>query len=291
MRDFHSILDQDVKGKRLLVRADLNVPLINQTVSDATRIKRFASGIRPLLERGARLIILTHLGRPKNGPETHFSVEQLIPSLEAALPCAVQFASSCIGSEAETKANALQDGEVLLCENVRFDAGEESNALTFAKALSKLGDLYVNDAFSCAHRAHASTSAIASLLPAYAGPLLMEELDALSSALEAPQSPAIAIVGGAKVSSKIAVLKNLVRKLDAVIIGGGMANTFLHAKGAPMGKSLHEADQVATVREIETLAEQHGCRLILPVDIVVAREFEKTLPMCASRPCNARQIP
>ncbi len=278
MRDFQSILDQNVKGKRLLVRADLNVPLINQKVSDATRIERFASGMRPLLERGARLIILTHLGRPKKGPETHFSVKQLIPSLEAALPCVVQFASGCIGSEAETKANALQDGEVLLCENVRFEAGEENNDLAFAKALSKLGDLYVNDAFSCAHRAHASTSAIASLLPAYAGPLLMEELDALSSALEAPQSPAIAIVGGAKVSSKIAVLKNLVRKLDAVIIGGGMANTFLHAKGAPMGKSLHEADQVATVREIEALAEQHGCRLILPVDIVVAREFEKDAP-------------
>ncbi|APX90002.1 phosphoglycerate kinase [Brevirhabdus pacifica] len=272
--DISRIHDMDVRGKRLLVRADLNVPVDGDRITDATRIERFAAGMKPLLARGARLVILTHFGRPDpQSPEPEFSVGKLCPALSDALGVPVRFAETCTGEAAETQAALLRDGEVLLCENLRFDEGEAANDPGFAARLARLGDIYVNDAFSCAHRAHASTHAITRLLPSAAGPLLIEEIEALSAALEAPRSPAVAIVGGAKVSSKIAVLKNLVGKLDAVIIGGGMANTFLFADGAPMGKSLHEADQIETVAEIRALAAKAGCRLVLPTDCVGAREF------------------
>ncbi|MBW0158304.1 phosphoglycerate kinase [Sedimentimonas flavescens] len=270
-----SILRADVRGKRVLVRADLNVPVENGRVTDTTRIDRFAAGMRPLLARGARLVILTHFGRPKRSEmNPAYSVDKLRPALSRALGVDVRFSDVCADNSAVILSNALRDGEALLCENLRYNEGETDNEPAFAAELAKLGDIYVNDAFSCAHRAHASTDALARLLQAYAGPLLIEEIDALSAALEAPQKPAVAIVGGAKVSSKIAVLKNLVRKLDHVIIGGGMANTFLFASGAAMGRSLHEADQVGTVREIEALARAHGCCLHLPRDVVVAREFK-----------------
>lgn len=271
--NYNSILDADVAGKTLVMRADLNVPMENGKVTDATRITRFATGMKPLLAKGARVVIITHFGRPKGAADPAFSVAPLKDDLAAALGCDVEFAPDCIGDVAEGIAKSLSNGDVLLCENLRFHTGETDNDGDFAAALARLGDIYVNDAFSCAHRAHASTAAIAGVLPAYAGPLLMEELNALSAALEAPKAPSVAIVGGAKVSTKIAVLKNLVAKVDHVIIGGGMANTFLFADGAPMGKSLHEADQIDTVQDIRTLAAQAGCTLHIPSDVVVAKDF------------------
>lgn len=270
----NAITDMDVTGKRLLVRADLNVPMAEGRVSDATRITRFADGIRPLLDRGASLVILSHFGRPK-GEDPAFSLRLLRDDLSRELARPVRFATL---DEAAQAARMLTPGQVLLVENVRFEPGEEQNDPALAARFAALGDIFVNDAFSCAHRAHASTAAVAGLMPAAAGPLMMEELGALSAALEMPAEPAVAIVGGAKVSSKIAVLKHLVTRLDAVIIGGGMANTFLMARGAPMGRSLHEADQAATVAEIEALAAKHGCEIHLPTDVVVAREFKAGAP-------------
>ena len=270
-----AITDMDVKGKCLVVRADLNVPFhTDGTVSDATRITRFAEGMRPLLAAGASLVILTHLGRPKGQRNPDLTTQSIQSTLAEALGVDVAFSSTCIGTDAEAAAAALNAGEVLLCENVRFEPGEEENDPALAAQFARLGDIYVNDAFSCAHRAHASTEAIASQMIATAGPLMLGEVTALTKALENPKRPSVAIVGGAKVSSKISVLKNLVGKLDAVIIGGGMANTFLFADGAPMGKSLHEADQVDTVAEIRALAKKSGCKLLLPIDVVIAREFK-----------------
>jgi phosphoglycerate kinase len=269
-----SILNEDVAGKRLIVRADLNVPFQDGQVTDTTRIDRFAEGIKPLLAKGARLIILTHMGRPVGEMDPAFSVDKLRPILSAALGVPVRFSDVSTGPSAEIHANALEDGDVLLCENVRYNTGEETNDPKLAQQFARLGDMYVNDAFSCAHRAHASTQALAQLLPAFVGPLMMEELSALQSALEDPQRPSVAIVGGAKVSSKIAVLKNLVGRVDHLIVGGGMANTFLFANGAGVGKSLHEADQLDTVKEILILAKASGCTIYLPSDVVVAREFK-----------------
>ncbi|CAD0186805.1 Phosphoglycerate kinase [Ruegeria sp. THAF57] len=270
------ITDMDVAGKRLLVRADLNVPVEDRRVTDTTRIDRFAAGMKPLLDKGARLVVMTHFGRPTpNELDPAFSVDKLRPDLSAALGVSVKFSDVCVGTSARIHSEQLQNGEVMLCENLRYNAGETQNDPKFASELAELGDIYVNDAFSCSHRAHASTDAIARIMPSAAGPLLVEEIDALGSALEAPGSPAVAIVGGAKVSTKIPVLKNLVSKLDAVIIGGGMANTFLFAQGFPMGKSLYEADQVETVKDIRAQAAKSGCQLVLPIDSACARQFAK----------------
>ncbi len=278
-----AITDMDVAGKRLVVRADLNVPMAEAKVSDATRITRFAAGMKPLLAKGASLVVLSHFGRPKGQVVAKFSLRHIRDDLSRALGRPVAFATHDAAADAAAR---LVAGAVLLVENLRFDAGEEANDDGFAARLAALGDIYVNDAFSCAHRAHASTQALARRLPAAAGPLMMEELSALQDALEAPARPSVAIVGGAKVSTKIAVLKNLVAKVDHVIVGGGMANTFLFADGAPMGKSLHEADQIDTVREIRTLAAADGCIIHLPADVVVAREFKagaatETMPATA----------
>ncbi|MCP1198389.1 phosphoglycerate kinase [Notoacmeibacter sp. MSK16QG-6] len=269
-----AITDQPVSGKRLLVRADLNVPMDNGRITDGTRIERFAQGMKPLLAEGAQLVVLTHFGRPRpGGQNAEFSVEKLLPALREALGTEVDFISSAFGPEAQEAADCLRNGKVLLVENLRFEAGETVNDTDFASALAQLGDCYVNDAFSVSHRAHASTEALAHMMPAFAGPLLLEELNALQSALEAPERPSVAIVSGAKVSTKIAVLKNLVQKVDHVIVGGGMANTFLFADGAPMGKSLHEADQIDTVAEIRAAAEKSGCTIHVQSDCAVAREF------------------
>ncbi len=262
-----------VKGKRLVVRADLNAPVQDGKVTDATRITRFADGIKPLLAQGAQLVVISHFGRPKGERKPEFTLAPIVPALADALGVEVKFADDCVGPEVVSMANALMNGEVMLCENLRYHAGEETNDPDFAAELSKLGDIYVNDAFSAAHRAHASTAALASLLPAYAGPLMAEEINALTVALEDPMRPAVAVVGGAKVSSKIAVLKNLVQKLDAIVIGGGMANTFLLADGKPIGKSLAEPDQVPTVHEIRELAAKSGCEIVLPTDLVCAYDF------------------
>jgi len=272
------ITDLEVRGKWLLIRADLNVPMRNGRITDHTRIARFAQGMRPLLDQGARLVILTHLGRPDPasdaGAKAEFSVRQLVSELSVALEYPVQFCAETTGPKARAMARGLTDGQVLLCENLRFHAEEMDNADSFARDLARLGDIYVNDAFSCSHRAHASTEAVARHLPATAGPLLMQEIASLTSALESPAKPAVAIVGGSKVSTKISVLKNLVTRLDAVIIGGGMANTFLYAQGAAMGRSLHEPGQLETVAEIGILAQAAGCEILLPCDVVCARAFE-----------------
>lgn len=268
-----SIRDVDVKGRVLVIRADLNAPCKDGVVTDATRIERFAAGLKPLLEAGARAVVLSHFGRPKGKVVPAMSLAPIAPAFAAALGQDVPFIDDCIGPKAVAAAAALTDGQAILLENVRFHPGEEKNDPAYAAELAKLGDYYVNDAFSCAHRAHASTSAIAHILPAFSGPLMDEETSALAAALEAPKHPAVAVVGGAKVSSKIAVLKNLVNKVDAVIIGGGMANTFFFADGLNIGKSLCEEDQVETVREIQGLAAKAGCELVLPVDIVYAFKF------------------
>jgi len=278
-----AISDMEVAGRRLVVRADLNVPMAEGRVSDATRITRFAEGMKPLLAKGATLVILSHFGRPKGRPDPAFSLRPIRDDLSRALGRPVRFADHDMMA---TEAAGLKSGQVLLVENLRFDAGEEANSTDFARRLAHLGDIYVNDAFSCAHRAHASTEALARMLPATAGPLLLEEITALQRALEAPQRPSVAIVGGAKVSSKIAVLKNLVGKVDHLIVGGGMANTFLFARGATMGRSLHEADQLDTVAAIDRLADASGCTIHLPADVVVARDFRagaatETLPATA----------
>nr|WP_310702837.1 phosphoglycerate kinase [Salibaculum sp.] len=280
--------DMEVAGKRVLVRADLNVPIEDGRITDATRIERFAHGMRPLLDKGARLVILTHYGRPDpNERNPGFSVDKLRPALSEALGTRVDFSDVCIGRSARILSEKVQPGEALLCENLRYNAGETANDPDFAAGLAGLGDIYVNDAFSCAHRAHASTEALAHLLPAAAGPLMLEEIEALTSALENPASPSVAVVGGSKVSTKIAVLRNLVAKIDHLIVGGGMANTFLFAEGAPMGRSLHEADQLDMVAEIRRAADAAGCQLHIPVDAVAAAEFasDTSQVVCDAHAC------
>jgi phosphoglycerate kinase len=270
---FRDIRSVDVRGKTVLVRADLNVPMKDGKITDATRIERFAPTVRDLADRGAAVVVMTHLGRPTGEPNPLFSTRPVAEALETELGRPVGFAADCVGPVAESATANMAPGTVTVLENLRFHSGETENRHCFAVRLSVNGDLYVNDAFSCSHRAHASTSAIAEILPAYAGPSLLQEVGALEAALVSPGRPVVAIVGGAKVSTKIAVLKNLVERLDHIIIGGGMANTFLFAAGKPMGKSLHEADQVGTVEEINRLALEAGCKIHLPGDVVVAGEF------------------
>ncbi|MGL4395494.1 MAG: phosphoglycerate kinase [Hyphomicrobium sp.] len=263
----------DVKGKRVLVRADLNVPVKNGRVTDATRLERLVPGLKSLAARGAKVVVLSHFGRPKGGPEAEFTLKPVADALAQLLGQPVAFGQDCVGAEAKATVDALADGGIAVLENLRFHKGEEKNDAAFAAELAKLGDLFVGDAFSCAHRAHASTDALAHLLPAYAGPLLMEEIDALCRALEKPERPTAAVVGGMKVSTKIPVLTNLVAKVDKLIIGGGMANTFLQSLGRMTGQSIAEPDYHSTAREIMAEAKAKGCQLILPVDAVVADGF------------------
>lgn len=268
-----SVHDVDISSRRLLIRADLNVPMNNGGVADATRIERFVAGLKPLLARGARAVVLSHLGRPDGQRRPELSLEPVAAALGRVLGKDVAFSEAISGPVAARSAAALGPGDVLVCENLRFDQREEANDASLAEELAELGDLYVNDAFSCAHRAHASTVAIAERLPAVAGPLMMAEISALTQALEAPQRPAVALVGGAKVSSKIDVLFNLIGKLDTVIVGGGMANTFLAARGVDVGKSLCEHDLTGTAEEILDAADKSGCTVHLPYDAAVAKEF------------------
>jgi phosphoglycerate kinase len=267
------IAAHDVRGKRVLVRADLNVPVQNGKVSDATRLSRLVDGLRDLSARGAKVIVVSHFGRPK-GPDSALSLKPIAEAFAGLLGKPVAFASDCIGAPAESVVAAMKPGDIAVLENLRFHTGEEKSDPAFAQALARLGDVYVNDAFSCAHRAHASTEAIAHLLPAFAGPLLMEEINALRTALEKPQRPTAAVVGGAKVSTKIPVLENLVAKVDRLIVGGGMANTFLLAQGLRVGKSLCEPDLLETVAKIQASAKASGCQIVLPVDGVIARAFK-----------------
>ena len=268
----------DVKGKRVFVRADLNVPVQGGKVSDLTRLERVAPGLSDLARRGAKVIVASHFGRPKGGPAPEHSLKPVADALSKILGQPLQFADDCIGPKAEAAVAAMKDGDILVLENLRFHKGEEKNDAEFTKALAKLADIYVNDAFSAAHRAHASTAALAKLLPAYAGPLLMEEIDALRSVLDKPKRPVAAVIGGAKVSTKIPVLTNLLEKVDKLIIGGGMANTFLLAQGVAIGKSLAEPDFIATAKEIMAKAQSRGCEIVLPADAVVSPRFEANAP-------------
>ena len=267
--------DIDVAGRRLVVRADLNVPTKGGRVTDATRITRFAEGMRPLLARGAALVILSHFGRPKGRPDPSMSLAPLVPDLSRALGTPVGFAPL---DTAERAARDLAPGAALLVENLRFDPGEEANDPALARRLAALGDIYVNDAFSCAHRAHASTEGLAHLLPCAAGHLMETELGALQNALESPKKPVAAIVGGAKISSKLSVLNNLVQKVDFLILGGGMANTFLFARGAEVGASLCEKDMAAEARNIMEKAQNKGCEIILPTDRIIVDTIEEGAP-------------
>jgi phosphoglycerate kinase len=264
----------NAKGKRVLVRVDLNVPVSDGKISDFTRIERIMPTLTELSDKGAKVILLAHFGRPKDGPDPVFSLDPVANAVSAMIGRPVAFAADCIGKEAADAVSAMKDGAILLLENTRFHKGEEKNDPAFAKALAANGDIYVNDAFSAAHRAHASTEGLAHLLPAYAGRTMEAELQALEKGLGNPARPVVAIVGGAKVSSKLDLLMNLVKKVDALVIGGGMANTFLAARGESVGKSLCEHDLAPTARQIMIEAASAGCAIILPSDGVVAREFK-----------------
>ncbi|HEV2264986.1 MAG TPA: phosphoglycerate kinase [Stellaceae bacterium] len=276
---FRTLDDLDPNGKRVLVRADLNVPVADGKVTDATRIDRLAPTIRELADKGARVIVISHFGRPKDR-EPDLSLRPIVPTLAAALDGRnVVFADDCIGAPAQRAVEGLRNGGIALLENLRFHKGEEKNDPVFAKALAALADVYVDDAFSAAHRAHASTEAVARLLPAYAGRLMQAELIALDKALENPARPVAAIVGGAKVSTKLNLLDNLVGKVQLLIIGGAMANTPLLAEGKSVGKSLVERDMIETARRLVTKAKDAGCELVLPVDVVVAPALRAGVPV------------
>ena len=264
----------DASGKRALVRVDLNVPVSDGKVTDATRIERVAPTIRELSQKGLKVILLAHFGRPKGEVVADMSLKPIAQAVEEVLDQHVAFAGDCIGKTAEDAIAAMNDGDILLLENTRFHKGEEKNTPEFVAELAKFGDLYINDAFSAAHRAHASTEGLAHHLPSYAGRTMQAELEALEKGLGAPKRPVVAIVGGAKVSTKIDLLSNLVTRVDALVIGGGMANTFLAAQGIDVGKSLCEHDLAPTALQILKTAEASGCSIVLPVDGVVAREFK-----------------
>ncbi len=274
---FRTIDKLDVKGKRVLVRADLNVPAKDGKVTDTTRIDRSADTLKQLAAGGAKVIILTHFGRPK-GRDEKYSQKLLLDPLSKAVGKNVGWADDCVGASAAAAVAAMKDGDIVLLENVRFHPEEEKNDPAFAKALAANGDLYVNDAFSTAHRAHASTEGLAHLLPAAAGRLMQAELEALGKALGHPEKPVAAVVGGAKVSTKLDLLGNLVSRVDYLIIGGGMANTFMFAQGMKVGKSLCEKEMADTARSIMEKAKAANCHIVLPVDVVVASEFAENAP-------------
>ncbi len=266
--------DMELDGKRVLVRVDINVPVENGRVTDATRIRRVALTIRDILDKGGKPILLAHFGRPKGKHVPELSLQPLVPALEEAFGAPVSFCADCRGPAARAAVDSLAEGSVLLLENTRFHAGEEKNDTDLAGEIAELGDIYCNDAFSAAHRAHASTEGVARRLPSCAGRLMEAELTALKRALGAPERPVAAVVGGAKVSTKLELLGNLVEKVEYLVIGGGMANTFLAAQGVDIGKSLCEREMTGTAREILKKAERTGCEIVLPVDVVVAREFK-----------------
>ena len=272
MSDFNTLDDADLNGKRVLVRVDLNVPVEDGRVSDTTRIERVVPTIRHIADKGGKVILLAHFGRPKGGPDEANSLRRVAEVMGDHVGHPVSFLPHTVGDEAVAAVAALKNGDVLLLENTRFHKGEEKNEDAFIDALAELGDVYVNDAFSAAHRAHASTEGLARRLPAYAGRSMQAEIEALTQALEKPERPVVAIVGGAKVSTKLELLGNLVKKVDVLVIGGGMANTFLAAQGVNVGKSLCEHDLTGTAKEV--LANAGSCEIVLPVDVTLAREFK-----------------
>ncbi|WP_068076434.1 phosphoglycerate kinase [Novosphingobium lentum] len=278
----------DVTGKLVLVREDLNVPMADGAVTDDTRLRAAVPTLSELADKGAKVLVLAHFGRPKGQPDAKYSLRQVIPALSSVLGRPVEFIDDCAGPTAAAAAKALADGTICVLENTRFHAGEEANAPDLVEQMKLLGDLFVNDAFSAAHRAHASTVGLAHALPAYAGRAMQAELEALEKALGKPEHPVAAVVGGAKVSTKLDVLKHLVGQVDHLIIGGGMANTFLAARGVDVGKSLCEHDLASTADEILANADKAGCTVHLPYDVVVAKEFAANPP--SLRTCNVHEV-
>ncbi len=272
--DFRTLDDMDLDGRTILLRVDINVPVQDGEVTDRTRMERIAPTVRDILSKGGKPVLLAHFGRPKGRVVPEMSLSPLVPALEEVLGAPVRFATDCVGQPALDAISDLPSGEVLLLENTRFHAGEELNDTAFAASLAELGDVYCNDAFSASHRAHASTEALARLLPNCAGRLMQAELEALQAALGAPARPVVAIVGGAKVSTKLTLLGNLLDKVDALVIGGGMANTFLAAQGHEVGRSLCEHDLVEAARGILEKAGGSNCRIVLPTDVVVASDLK-----------------
>ncbi len=274
MPKFRTLGDIDVRGKTVLLRADLNVPVKDGKVTDATRIERLAPTIEALIGKGAKVVVMSHFGRPKGKPDPAFSLRPLVTPLQEAIGGRqVAFAADCVGEEAKQVVAGLRPSEVALLENLRFHKEEEANSPDFARALAELGDVYVDDAFSAAHRAHASIEALAHLLPAAAGKLMEAELNALTAALDSPARPVLALIGGAKVSTKLDLLRFIIGKVDRLAIGGAMANTLLLAKGKEVGRSLCERDMAETARQLLALASEQNCRVILPEDAVVASEL------------------
>ena len=271
---FRTLDDADVAGKRVLLRVDLNVPTENGRVTDKTRIERVAETMKEIADKGGKVILLAHFGRPKGGPDEANSLRPVAEAVAEVIGRPVAFVGDCIGPVAADAIGTMRNGDILLLENTRFHKGEEKNDPAHVDELAKLGDIYVNDAFSAAHRAHATTEGLARKLPAHAGRAMQKELEALSLALGNPARPVAAIVGGAKVSTKLELLGNLVNKVDILIIGGGMANTFLFAQGNGVGKSLCEKDLAETARSIVAAAAKAKCRILLPVDATVARELK-----------------
>ena len=289
MAGFRTLDDIDVRGKRVLLRADLNVPVRDGVVTDATRIERLAPTIEALIGNGAKVIVMSHFGRPDGRPDPAYSLRPLVKPLSDAIGGrAVAFAADCIGAEAKRVVAALRPGQVALLENLRFHKGEEENSQDFARALATLGDVYVDDAFSAAHRAHASIAALAHLLPAAAGKLMEVELGALAAALETPARPVLALVGGAKVSTKLDLLRFIIGKVDCLAIGGAMANTLLFAEGTEVGRSLCERDMADNARRLLDLARERNCRVILPEDAIVAAALA---PGSASRTVPIDAVP
>ncbi len=274
MAAFRTLDDLDVRGKRVLVRTDLNVPIENGVVTDTLRIDRQAPTLRELSDKGAKVIVLSHFDRPKGKVVPSMSMKPVVAPLAKTLGKPVAFAEDCIGEKAKSAIAKMKDGDVVLLENTRFHAGEEKDDQDFAKDVASLGDIFVNDAFSAAHRAHATTTAIAYLLPAAAGRSMEAELTHLQKALGDPERPLMAVVGGAKVSTKITLLEHLVKNVETLVIGGAMANTFLAAEGIAVGKSLYEPDHIDTARKVIALSVESGAALLLPTDVVVASEFK-----------------
>ncbi len=279
MSGFRTLGDVDVTGKTVLVRVDLNVPVEDGAVRDTTRIERAEPTIAELRDRGAAVVLLSHFGRPKGNVVPAMSLQPIAAAASAAFGCPVRFANTDWRDNVPTsKSLALAAGDVVLMENTRFAPGEEKNSPEFAAVLAELGDIYVNDAFSAAHRAHASTEGVAHLLKSVAGRAMEAELSALSNALDTPERPVVAVVGGAKISTKLELLTNLSARVDAIVVGGAMANTFLAAKGHDVGRSLCEHDLIDTARDILASACVNRCDIVLPVDVVVAKEFKAQAP-------------
>ncbi len=288
MTNFLTLDDLDLNAKAVLLREDYNVPMMNGSVSDATRLERSLPTLRDLIKAQARIVVLAHLGRPEGKPNPKYSLRPVAEALAAIVGQPVTFAEDCIGSRVRDAVSKLLPGQILVLENTRFHEGEEKNDPAFVTELARLGDVFVNDAFSAAHRAHASTAGLADMLPSAAGRLMQEELSALAKALDKPERPVIALVGGSKISTKLDLLNNLISKVNVLALGGGMANTFLQAKGLSVGKSLYEPEMLNTARIIMTKAEQKGCTILLPEDVVVADEMK---PNAGAQTVSAGDVP